>query len=80
MTATTRPILPSADLHATTAFYEPLGFSVLGHWPEKYLILTGPDDVELHFWHNPLENRWTNDVACWIGYPTPEEVRSRHEA
>ena len=78
--AVTRPILPSADLGATAAFYAPLGFRVLGAWPREYLILAGPDDIELHFWHKPDVDRWTNDVACWIGYPDPAAVRARHAA
>lgn len=78
--AVTRPILPSADLDATAAFYAPLGFDVVGRWPDEYLIITGPDAIELHFWHKVGVDRWTNDVACWIGYPTPDAVRRRHAA
>lgn len=80
MTAVTRPILPSADLDATAAFYAPLGFAVDGHWEREYLILTGPDGIELHFWFNPGEDRWTNDVACWVGYPTAQQVHDRYRA
>lgn len=78
MTATTRPILPSADLVATAEFYRPLGFSLVGHWPGEYLIIAGPDTIELHFWSDPDVDRWTNDVACWIGYPGPAGVRALH--
>jgi hypothetical protein len=80
MDAVTRPILPSADLDATTAFYAPLGFDVRGHWPQEYLILAGPDAIELHFWQNPRVDRWTNDVACWVGYRSPADVQRRHDA
>lgn len=59
--AVTRPILPSADLDATAAFYAPLGFDVVGRWPDEYLIITGPDAIELHFWHKVGVDRWTND-------------------
>ncbi len=79
-TAVTRPILPSGELDVTIAFYAPLGFEVVGHWPGEYLILTGPDGIELHFWHKPDVERWTNDVACWIGYPDVDAVRQRHAA
>lgn len=75
--AVTRPILPSADLDATEAFYAGLGFAASGRWPE-YLIVAGPDGIELHFWHNPGVDRWTNDVACWIGYPSVEAVHRRY--
>jgi catechol 2,3-dioxygenase-like lactoylglutathione lyase family enzyme len=78
--AVTRPILPSGDLDRTDAFYGPLGFEVVGRWPDEYLILTGPDDIELHFWHKPDVSRWTNDVACWIGYPDVDALRRRHAA
>lgn len=80
MAAVTRPILPSADLDATVAFYGPLGFVSTGHWPREYLILAGPDDIELHFWYRPTVDRWTNDVACWIGYRSTAELVARFEA
>lgn len=78
MPAKTCPILPSADLAATAAFYAPLGFAQQGHWPQEYLILAGPDGIDLHFWHDPGVDRWTNSVGCWVGYPSAEEVRARH--
>jgi hypothetical protein len=78
--ATTRPILPSADLAATAACYAPLGFREVGLWPEEYLILAGPHDIELHFWCNPRVNRWTNDVACWVGFDRAADVRRLHAA
>jgi allantoinase len=37
MNAETHPILPSAHLGATAAFYQPLGFSVVGHCSQEYL-------------------------------------------
>lgn len=45
------PILPSRDLHETRAFYERLGFSTTGFWPEGfggYAILVRGDLV-MHF-------------------------------
>ncbi|MDO9378262.1 MAG: hypothetical protein Q7T56_05400 [Nocardioidaceae bacterium] len=78
MHAVTRPILPSADLRATADFYALLGFEVGGLWPAEYLILDGPDDVELHFWLKRDVDRWTNDVACWIGYPDADAVHAVH--
>ena len=77
-TAVTRPILPSADLDATQAFYRTLGFDQSGRWPD-YLIIVGPDEIELHFSHKPDADRWTNDVACWIGYPSVRAVYRRYE-
>jgi catechol 2,3-dioxygenase-like lactoylglutathione lyase family enzyme len=72
--------MPSADLEATARFYEPLGFRVVGRWPQEYLIVEGPDEIELHFWYKHDVDRWTNDVACWIGYPDADAVRRRHDA
>lgn len=78
--ATTRPILPSADLRATAEFYFAFGFGVVGVWPDEYLILSGPDGIELHFWLDADVTRWTNDVSCWIGYPDPAAVHARFAA
>jgi len=72
--AVTRPILPSADLTVTAGFYARFGFVELGRWPQEYLILTDPHDIELHFWFNPDVTRWTNDVACWIGFDDPADA------
>ena len=76
--AITRPILPSADLGVTSDFYAPLGFREVGRWPDEYLILRGPHDIELHFWWNPRVDRWTNDVACWVGFERAADVRRLH--
>jgi hypothetical protein len=73
--ATTRPILPSADLAATADFYAPLGFREIGRWPDEYLIIRDDHDIELHCWFKPQVSRWTNDVACWIGFEHPDDVR-----
>ena len=78
MKAVTRPILPSADLGATSAFYGRLGFAEVGRWPEEYLIIRGDHDIELHFWSNPRVDRWTNDVACWIGFADEAAVHRLH--
>jgi len=73
--AVTRPILPSADLGITSAFYGGLGFEEVGRWPDEYLIVRDRHDIELHFWFNPRADRWTNDVACWVGFGQPDDVR-----
>ncbi|MGZ4472866.1 MAG: hypothetical protein ACXVXM_12940 [Nocardioidaceae bacterium] len=77
--AKTRPILPSADLAATAGFYARLGFAEAGRWPDEYAIVRGPHDIELHFWFDPDVTRWTNDVACWIGFDDPDDVRALHD-
>lgn len=70
MAVRTVPIVPSPDLDATGAFYEPLGFAVVGQWRDEYLIVEHPNGIELHFWFNPAEVPATNDVACFIRFDT----------
>ncbi len=45
------PILPSRNLNETRAFYEKLGFSVAGWWPDEYggyaILVRG--DLSMHF-------------------------------
>lgn len=78
MNAVTRPILPSADLSTTWAFYDRLGFAEIGRWPAEYLIVADDHDIELHFWCNPRVDRLTNDVACWIGFTDEADVHRLH--
>ena len=78
MNAVTRPILPSADLATTSTFYDRLGFAEIGRWPEEYLIVADDRGIELHFWCNPRVDRWTNDVACWIGFTDEDDVHRLH--
>lgn len=80
MGATSIPILPSRDLGATAGFYAPLGFAVVGHWPDEYLVLQHPGGFELHFWHHPAEVPETNDVACYVRCDTLAEVEEIHAA
>ncbi|PJJ48157.1 hypothetical protein CLV56_4033 [Mumia flava] len=76
--ATTRPILPSSDLERTSVFYADLGFTELGRWAGEYLIVRDDCDIELHFWYDLRVSRWDNDVACWIGFESPDAVRRLH--
>lgn len=79
MGAVTIPILPSADFDATAAFWARLGFAETGRWAEEYLILRSDDlGVELHFWYDVDVDRWTNDVACYVRFDTPEQARACH--
>lgn len=77
---TTIPILPSADLPATARFYAGLGFREAGHWPTEYLILVHEVGIELHFWMGDTVDRWTNDVACYVRFPTAADARALHDA
>lgn len=73
MAVRTIPILPSPDLDATVEFYAPLGFAMVGQWPDEYLIIEHPVGIELHFWHHPAEDPQTNDVACYMRFDTRAE-------
>jgi hypothetical protein len=75
----TIPILPSADFDVTTSFWAGLGFTPRGRWEDEYLILRHEDlGIELHFWHDPSADRWTNDVACYVRFETPEAAVAQH--
>ncbi len=81
MTATTIPILPSADFDATTAFWRAYGFAETGRWPNEYLILVNSDiGIEFHFWPNPNVSRWTNDVGCYVRFASVAAATACHEA
>lgn len=48
----TEPILPTPDLGASRRFYErSLGFRVLFHEKEAYLIVTR-ESAQIHLWHS----------------------------
>lgn len=79
MSAVTIPILPSADFDATTQFWSLFGFAELGRWPGYLIIGQAELAVELHFWLNPTVDRWTNDVGCYVRFPSPEAARSCFE-
>ena len=78
MPATTIPIFPSADFDVTAQFYSALGFAERSLWPGKYLTLSGPHGIELHFWFNPKVARSTNEVACYVRFDTADEARALH--
>jgi hypothetical protein len=81
MGAVTIPILPSADLDVTSDFWAGLGFAETGRWPSEYLILRHAGfGIELHFWHDTDVDRWSNDVACYVRFDTPDQARAAHAA
>ena len=59
------PILPSRDLETTSAFYDRLGFSRSGHWPQQYLIVTRWG-IGLHFFHSPELDPWSSIAGCYL--------------
>jgi hypothetical protein len=79
VTAITIPILPSADFDITTSFWSSFGFREIGRWVDEYLILRHEElAIELHFWHDPTVDRWTNDVGCYVRFDTPESAAAQH--
>ena len=79
MGAITIPILPSPDFDATAGFWAGFGFVEIGRWDRDYLIVRHEDlAVELHFWHDSTVDRWTNDVACYVRFDTPDEAVASH--
>lgn len=79
MGAITIPILPSPDFDGTAMFWAEFGFREIGRWVDEYLILRHDElAIELHFWHDPDVDRWTNDVACYVRFDTPEEAIACH--
>jgi predicted lactoylglutathione lyase len=78
MGVTCIPVLPSRDLTATAAFYGALGFAVVGHWPDEYLVLQHPRGIELHLWSHPDQVPEANDVSCYIRCDTLAEVEEVH--
>jgi catechol 2,3-dioxygenase-like lactoylglutathione lyase family enzyme len=59
------PILPARDLSATAAFYERLGFSQGGLWPDEYLIVTR-EEVGLHFFFAPDTDPFASNAGCYL--------------
>lgn len=79
MAAETIPILPSADFDLSASFWSGFGFVERGRWPD-YLILRNPElELELHFWLDRKVDRWTNDVACYIRFSSPDEAVACHD-
>ena len=73
MSVRTIPILPTPNQDELVAFYEQLGFTQRGRWPDEYLILEHPNGIELHFWFHAQANPLTNDVACFIRFESRAE-------
>jgi hypothetical protein len=80
MAAETIPILPSADFDLSASFWSAFGFGESGRWHD-YLILRHPElGIELHFWLDASVDRWTNDVACYVRFGSPDEAVACHDS
>ena len=76
----TIPILRSADLERTSAFYQRLGFEEKARWPGDYLIVSHELGPEIHFWHAHGLVPSTNDSGCYIRFPSAAGARALHES
>ena len=73
--ATSVPILPSADLERTRAFYCFLGFTVVDA-ADEYLRLRF-DDAEVHFYPAPDADAADNASGWYMRVEEPEELREK---
>ncbi|MEY9911705.1 catechol 2,3-dioxygenase-like lactoylglutathione lyase family enzyme [Catenulispora sp. MAP12-49] len=73
--ATSVPILPSADLERTRAFYCFLGFTVVDA-ADEYLRLRY-DDAEVHFYPAPDTDPAENPSGWYLRVQEPEELREK---
>ena len=79
MPAVAIPILPSADFDVTACFWHDFGFRENGRWVDEYLVLRHDAlGIELHFWFDPGVDRWTNEVACYVRFDSPDEALACH--
>jgi len=76
--ATAVPILPSADLERTRAFYCFLGFTVVDAAAD-YLRLRY-DDAEVHFYPDPDTDAAMNAAGLYLRVAEPDELREKWSA
>jgi catechol 2,3-dioxygenase-like lactoylglutathione lyase family enzyme len=72
------PILPARDLKQTRDFYERLGFTATGWWPDAfggYAILVR-DDLTMHFFSYPELSLKDNYGQCYWRVVDPEGLYS----
>ena len=59
------PIMPSANINATEAFYGRLGFYTVYKDPASYLLMKR-EAAEVHFFHKPAHDKWTCDHGAYL--------------
>ena len=72
------PILPARDLKETREFYERLGFTATGWWPDTfggYVILVR-GDLTMHFFSYPDLPLKENYGQCYWRVTNPDELYS----
>ena len=73
--ATSVPILPSADLERTRAFYCFLGFTVVDASGDYLRLRYG--DAEAHFYPAPDTRPENNPAGWYLRVAEPEQLRER---
>jgi catechol 2,3-dioxygenase-like lactoylglutathione lyase family enzyme len=59
------PIMPSAEISATEAFYVRLGFHTIYKDDAAYLLMKR-EMAEVHFFHKPAHDKWTCDNGAYL--------------
>jgi catechol 2,3-dioxygenase-like lactoylglutathione lyase family enzyme len=63
------PILPARDLTETRHFYERLGFTATGWWPDTFggyaILVRG--DLTMHFFGYPASVDTSKPATTWTG-------------
>lgn len=61
------PILPARDLQETRTFYEGLGFSTVGWWPDTFggYAIMQRDGLEMHFFRYPELDPASTYAQCY---------------
>jgi catechol 2,3-dioxygenase-like lactoylglutathione lyase family enzyme len=61
------PILPARDLAATRVFYEHLGFTALGWWPDEFggYAILARHEIEMHFFRVPELDPLRSYAQCY---------------
>jgi catechol 2,3-dioxygenase-like lactoylglutathione lyase family enzyme len=60
------PTLPARDMDETLAYYESLGFEMVGRYPgEQAYAIVRRDDAELHFYEFPVDPL-KNLAGCYL--------------
>lgn len=60
------PILPSSDFNRTKAFYEQLGFGVIGEYVQQGYLILQRDTVELHFFRHTGHIATQSDHGAYL--------------
>jgi catechol 2,3-dioxygenase-like lactoylglutathione lyase family enzyme len=72
------PILPSVDLDQSLAFYQYLGFRLLGRAEDYLRVALGP--VELHLYLDAAIEPVANGRGCYLRFADPAALRDAWSA